>query len=85
MLKGLKQAVGLGEAAAAAATVPTVTPPVKTVATALVAKLAALNADCPLEAGRSAARRIEAWLCGPSFHENGCWGALPQSTGHRVM
>ena len=38
-----------------------------------------------LEAGRSAARRIEAWLCGPSFHENGCWGALPQSTGHRVM
>ena len=54
MLTGLKQAGGLGEAAAAAATVPTVTPPVKIVAPALTAKLAALAADRPLEAGRSA-------------------------------
>ena len=69
MLKGLKQAVGLGEAAAAATTVPTVTPPVKTVATALAAKLAALNADRPLEAGRSA----DDWAAlSAALKEGGC-------------
>ena len=68
MLKGLKQAVGLGEAAAAA-TVPTVTPPVKTVATALAAKLAALNADRPLEAGPSA----DDWAAlSAALKEGGC-------------